>query len=195
MKHLVNWFGFALALVSTLNGQQVADEPQRMTLTNLKTFAVHSNIQISKRATLAELDEDVLRTKIESAMQREGIVVQGADDVRDGSAAQVSLLYLVVQMRDTAGNQFGFAASSCLHVSQMVRIPRLSVRGRITYTVAPTWSSCGIVVGDSASYKNRILQNADEQIARWLVAWRAVNKSPPRPPPAYANPQLGISRR
>jgi hypothetical protein len=163
-----------------------------VTLTSLRTFAVNSRVQVSERATLARLDEAALSQKIESAIRREGIVVQGPEDIRDGSVAQISLQYLVVQMRDTAGQEFGFAASSCLHVTQIVRIPRLSVAGRITYSMAPTWSSCGIVAGDNESYRSRILQNADEHIARFLRAWRAVNRSSPPPPPVNANPQLGL---
>jgi hypothetical protein len=129
---------------------------------------------------------------MESAMRREGISVQGPGDVRDGSQAQISLVYLVLETgNDTAGGS-GFAASSCLQATQLVTIPRLS-KGRITYTVAPTWSSCGMIVGARDSFRASILHNADQQIARFLSDWRMVNRSRP-PPPVIANPELGFRR-
>lgn len=91
-------------------------------------------------------------------MRQEGIVVQQDGDVRDGSAARVSLVYLVLPVEDEAGNEARFMASSCLHASQYVRIPRLEAGGRIAYTVAPTWSSCGLVAGDTAGYRETILR-------------------------------------
>jgi hypothetical protein len=183
--------GFSLVLVGGLSAQQAEDASQRKTLIGIRSFAVHARVQVSERAGLEPLDETLLRGKLELPMRREGIVIQGPNDIRDGSAAYVSLLYVVVGIKDSAGQGTGFAASSCLQASQLVRIPRLSVGGRITYAVAPTWSSCAVLVGDHDSYRNQILQNADEQIARFLKAWRAVN-TPPAAPPVLSNPELGF---
>lgn len=126
-------------------------------------------------------------------MRPEGISVLGGGDVRDGSAAQISLLYLVIETRDKAGQETGFAASSCLHVAQTVSVPRLRLAGRPTYAVVPTWRSCGILVGDTQSYSDTILRNADEQIARFLTAWRAVNR-PVQHHPGRPLPSWGSSR-
>jgi hypothetical protein len=69
-----------------------------------------------------------------------------------------------------------------------VSVPRL---GRYVYAVVPTWRSCGILAGDNQSYSDTILRNADEQIARFLDAWRTVNA--PRPAPSLpSNPELGM---
>jgi hypothetical protein len=180
-----------LALPGALSAQQSPDDSQRMTLFGLRKFAVHTRVQVAEAATAQRLDENVLRQKVELAIRREGIVAQQAGDVREGSAAQLSLVYLVIPTKDSAGRETGFAASSCIQVSQTVRIPRLSDSGRLTYTVAPTWSSCSIMIGDTESYRERILQSADEHIARFLTAWRSVNR--PRPdPPAVSNPELGV---
>jgi hypothetical protein len=173
----------ALSLVLVFDlGAQEPDDPQRVTLLGLRTIATHAQVRVARQATLAPLDEGLLRTKLEQAMRQEGLVVQKGGDVRDGSAAQISLIYVVISMGDDAGRETRFAASSCLHASQYVRIPRLEHGGRIAYTIAPTWSSCGIVAGDTASYLDAILLNADEQIARFLKAWRSVNASAPAPP-------------
>jgi hypothetical protein len=182
----------SLAVAFDLSAQQ-AEDPQRVTLLGLRTIATHAQVRVAKRATLDPLDEGLLRTKLEQALRQEGITVQKAADVRDGSAAQISLVYVVISMGDESGAETRFAASSCLHASQYVRIPRLERGGRIAYTVAPTWSSCGIVAGDTGSYRDAILLNADEQIARFLDAWRSVNA--PRPaPPVESQPELGLVR-
>jgi hypothetical protein len=192
IRNLVNSVGFPLALVSNLPAQQPGDDPQRMTLTGLKKFAVHAKVQVSDRATLQKIDESLLRTKVELAMRRKGISILSDDNVRDGDAAQISLSYLVIQTGSNAGQQTGFAASSCLHAAQTVSLPRLSVPGHPTYAVVPTWRSCGMMVGDDDSYRDKILQNADEQIARFLDAWLTVNAPSPAPP-FMSTPQLGIS--
>jgi hypothetical protein len=182
----------SLAVAFDLSAQQ-AEDPQRVTLLGLRTIATHAKVRVAKHATLDPLDEGLLRTKLEQAMRQEGITVQEHADVRDGSAAQISLVYVVISMGDESGRETRFAASSCLHASQYVRIPRLERGGRIAYTVAPTWSSCGIVAGDTGSYRDAILLNADEQIARFLDAWRSVNA--PRPaPPVESQPELGLVR-
>jgi hypothetical protein len=192
-RDLLHFLGFLLALFSNLRAQQPHEDPERRTLTNLKTFAVYAQVHVSPRATLDRIEESLLRGKLELAMRREGISVQAPGDVRDGSQAQISLVYLVLETgNDTAGRS-GFAASSCLNASQLVTIPRLS-RGRIEYTVAPTWSSCGMLVGDRDSFTASILRNADQQIARFLSDWRMVNKSRPAPP-VITNPELGVGRR
>jgi hypothetical protein len=173
-----------------LSAQQ-PDDPQRVTLIGLRSIAAHAQVRVARDATLDPIDEGLLRIKLEEAMRQEGITVQEAADVRDGSAAQVSLVYVVISMGDQSGAETRFAASSCLHASQYVRIPRLEPGGRIAYTVAPTWSSCGIVAGDTGSYREAILLNADEQIARFLDAWRSVNA--PRPAaPVESQTELGL---
>jgi hypothetical protein len=170
-----------LALATDLGAQQ-PDDPQRITLLGLRAIATHAQVRVAKQATLEPLEEELLRAKLDQAMRQEGITVQQSADVRDGSAAQISLVYVVISMGDESGRETRFAASSCLHASQYVRIPRLEPGGRIAYTVAPTWSSCGIVAGETGSYREAILLNADEQIARFLNAWRAVNAPRPAPP-------------
>jgi hypothetical protein len=191
-RNLLNLLGFPLALISNLPAQQLDDDPERRSLTNLRTFAVHAQVHLSEHATLERIDESLLRAKVELAMRREGISVQGAGDARDGSQAQISLMYLVLETGNDAGGGSGFAASSCLQATQLVTIPRLSV-GRITYTVAPTWSSCGMIVGARDSFRANILHNADQQIARFLSDWRMVNRSRSSPP-AIADPELGLSK-
>ena len=47
--------------------------------------------------------------------------------------------------------------------------------------MVPTWRSCGLLAGDSASYGATILQNADEHITRFIDAWRFANAPPPEP--------------
>jgi hypothetical protein len=182
--------GLALVLTGTLRAQDFDADPERRSLTRLKTIAVHAQVLASQRATLERIDESLLRTKLESAMRREGISVQGPGDVRDGSQAQISLEYLVLETGQDADGQTGFAASSCLQVTQLVTIPRLSV-GRITYSMAPTWSSCGMIVGARESFRASLLRNADQQVDRFLSDWRAVNKSRPTPP-VIGNPELGF---
>ena len=108
-------------------------------------------------------------------------MIQTRSDVRDGSQASLDLLYVVMQTKDTAGHALGFAASSCLQASQMVRIPRLTTPKHIAYAVVSTWRSCGLLVGDSASFGRTMLQNADQQLARFLEAWHRVNLPPPAP--------------
>ena len=176
---LLQSLGFCLALVSALPAQQPIDDPQRASLAGLRRFAVHARVQVAQRSTLPSLDEALLRTKLELALRREGLELQGPNDVRDGAAAQVSLMYLVVPVRDHAGRDAGFAGSACIHASQLVRIPRVIAGRQFTYTMAPTWSSCAMVVGAPTSYRDTILQNAEEQIGRFLQAWRAANEIVP----------------
>jgi hypothetical protein len=189
-RNLLHLIGLPLALVSSLPAQQAGDDPERRTLASLRTFAVHARVQLSQQSTFEQIDETLLRAKVELALRREGISVQGPGDVRDGSQAQIRLVYLVLETGNDAGGETGFAASSCLQALQLVTIPRLS-RGRTTYSVAPTWSSCGMIVGARDSYRAAILRNADEQIARFLDDWRAVNRSSPAPP-VISNPELGF---
>ncbi len=191
-RNLLNCLGIPFALVSSLRAQQPDDDPERRSLIRLRTFAVHAQVLVSERAALERIDESLLRARMESAMRREGISVQGPGDVRDGSQAQVSLVYLVLETEGDAGPETGFAASSCLEATQLVTIPRLSV-GRITYTMAPTWSSCGMIVGGRESFRASILHNADQQIVRFLSDWRRVNPSRPTPP-VIGNPELGFRR-
>ena len=187
--HSAYTVALSLALAIDLSAQE-PDDPQRITLLGMRTIATHAQVRVAKQATLEPLEEELLRTKLEQALRQEGITVQKHADVRDGSAAQISLAYVVMSMADESGRETRFAASSCLHASQYVRIPRLEPGGRIAYTVAPTWSSCGIVAGDVGSYRDAILLNADEQIARFLNAWRSVNAPPP--PPVLTQPGLGL---
>lgn len=172
--------GLSLGLVANLVAQTEA-ETQRATLTGLRSFAVYARVQLSQSATLQRIDERVLRNKIEDALRREGIRVQTRNDMRDGSQASLDLLYMVIQTKDTGGHALGFAASSCLQASQMVRIPRLTTPKHIAYAVVSTWRSCGLLVGDSASLGPTVLQNADEHIIRFIDAWRFANTPPPDP--------------
>jgi hypothetical protein len=160
---------------------QTEAETQRATLTGLRSFGIHASVQLSQGATLEPIDERVLRNRVGDALRREGIVIQTRGDVRDGSQASLDLLYVVMQTKDTAGRALGFAASSCLQASQMVRIPRLTTPKHIAYAVVSTWRSCGLLVGDSASFRATMVQNADQQLARFLEAWRRVNLPPPAP--------------
>jgi hypothetical protein len=192
MRSSLNLLGFSLALASNLLAQQTDAETQRASLTGLRTFAVYALVQLSDSATLPPVDESLLRAKLELALKRQGISVVGINDVRDGSGAHLSLLYLVLDTRDRAGHSIRFAASSCIQAAQMVRIPRLTTAKHIAYTVVPTWRSCGLLVGDRDGYRATILQNADQQLARFLESWRGVNL--PRPAPApVASPELGIN--
>ncbi len=172
--------GFLLLRTADLAGQTEA-ETQRATLTGLRSFGVHASVQLSQGATLEPIEEKVLRDRIGDALRREGIAIQTRSDVRDDSQASLDLLYVVMQTKDTAGHALGFAASSCLQASQMVRIPRLTTPKHIAYAVVSTWRSCGLLVGDSASFGRTMLQNADQQLARFLEAWRRVNLPPPAP--------------
>ena len=172
--------GLLLLRAADLAAQTEA-ETQRATLTGLRSFGVHANVQLSQGATLEPIEEKVLRDRMGDALRREGIMIQTRSDVRDGSQASLELLYVVVQTKDTAGHALGFAASSCLQASQMVRIPRLTTPKHIAYAVVSTWRSCGLMVGDSASFGRTMLQNADQQVVRFLEAWRRVNLPPPAP--------------
>jgi hypothetical protein len=184
----VNLLALTLALAGNVFAQHPDDDPQRMTLTGLRNFAVYARVQLSERATLPPIDENRLRSKIEQEIRREGMSIVGGNDVRDGPGAHLSLLYMVIETRDRAGLETGFAAFSCLQAEQTVSVPRL---GRYVYAVVPTWRSCGILAGDNQSYSDTILRNADEQIARFLDAWRMVNA--PRPAPSLpSNPELGM---
>jgi hypothetical protein len=168
-----------LALTGNLAAQRIDAETQRATLTDLRRFAVYARVQLSESATLPQIDEGGLRSRIETALTREGIGIDTRADVRDGSQASLDLLYVVMQTRN--GKATGFAASSCLQVSQMVRIPRLTTPKHIAYAVVPTWHSCGLLVGDSASLGATILQNAGEHMTRFIDAWRFANAPPPPP--------------
>ena len=131
-----------------------------------------------------------IASTLKLAIQQEGLELQGPNDVRDGAAAQVSLVYLVLTTKDQAGHDAGFAASSCIHAAQLVRIPRVIGNRQITYTMSPTWSSCGMMVGDTASYRDKILENADEQISRFRSAWRAANNAVNQP--ERATPRVSL---
>jgi hypothetical protein len=177
----------SLVLVGNVLGQEAQDDPQRMTLVGLKNFAVYAQVQLSERTTLSPIDQNRLRSKMEQAIRQEGMTIVRGNDVRDGPGAHLSLLYIVIETRDRTGQETGFAAFSCLQAEQTVNVPRL---GRYVYAVAPTWRSCGIVAGDTESYRGTIERNADKQIARFLAAWRMVNL--PRPAPSVpSNPELG----
>jgi len=191
MRSSVMVLGLTLLRAADLAAQTEA-ETQRATLTGLRSFGVHASVQLSQDATLERIDERVLRHRMEDALRREGIVIQTRGDVRDGSQASLDLLYVVLQTRDTAGHALGFAASSCLQASQMVRIPRLTTPKHIAYAVVSTWRSCGLVVGDSASFGPTMLQNTDQQLGRFLEAWRRVNLPPPTPA-SRVSPETQVS--
>jgi hypothetical protein len=140
---------------------------------------VYARVQLPPTAALQRIEESVLRGRIESALRRRGITIDTRNDVRDGSQASLDLLYMVLETRDKAGQATGFVASSCLQASQMVRIPRLTTPKHIAYAVVSTWRSCGLLVGDSASFRQTLLQNADEHMTRFIDAWRFVNAPPP----------------
>jgi hypothetical protein len=180
--------GFSLLLPGNLLAQEAHDDPQGMTLVGLRNFAVHAQVQLSERTILPPIDQNRLRSKMEEAIQQEGMSIVRGTDVRDGPGAHLNLLYVVIETRDRFGQESGFAAFSCLQAEQTVNVPRL---GRYVYAVAPTWRSCGIVAGDTASYRGTIERNADKQIARFLAAWRMVNL--PRPAPSVSpNPEFGL---
>ena len=181
IRGLVGLGGLGLLLAGNLSAQRIDSETQRATLTGLRSFAVHARVQIPPSAAVQRIEESVLRGRIEGALRREGISMETRNDVRDGSQASLDLLYMVMETRDTSGRSIGFAASSCLQVSQMVRIPRLTTLKHIAYAVVSTWQSCGLLVGDSASFRPTLLQNADEHIARFIDAWRFANAPPPHP--------------
>jgi hypothetical protein len=193
IKHLARHAALVLLLAEALAAQQSHD-PQRRSLSGLRTVAVHARVQVAGRTLLGTVDQAGLQSRLARELRQEGIEVQEGGDVRDGSAGQISLLYLVLPIAAGEGRPAGFAASSCLHASQYVRIPRLEKGGRIVYTVAPTWSSCGVIVGDIGSYRSTVSRNAEEQIARFLRAWRSVNA--PRPvepvPPSQSADGRGI---
>jgi hypothetical protein len=187
IRSSLSLLGLSLALVANLLAQQ-GDDPQRMTLSGLRTFAVYAKVQRSQRTTLPAVDENFLRSKIEQAIRQAGMSIVSGNDVRDGPGAHLSLLYMVIETRDRAGQETGFAAFSCLQAEQTVSLPRL---GRYVYAVVPTWRSCGLLAGDSESYSDLILRNADQQITRFLAAWRMVNA--PRPAPSFpSNPEVGM---
>jgi hypothetical protein len=187
----ISLLGFSLALAGNLLGQRADLDPQRMTLTALRKFAIYARVQLSREATLERVDETLLRSRIEQALRREGLAIDNASDVRDGSQASLDLLYMVMETRDKNGQATGFVASSCLQASQMVRIPRLTTPKHIAYAVVPTWRSCGLLAGDTASYSATVLQNADEHITRFIDAWRFAN-APPRDPTFPVTPELGM---
>jgi hypothetical protein len=168
--------GLSLALASSAFSQQTVD-PQRMTLTGLKNFAVYARVQVSGQATLPAIDESHLRSKLEQEIRREGMSIVRGNDVRDGPGAHLSLLYLVLETRDRGGNEIGFAAFSCIQAEQTVSVTRL---GRYVYAVVPTWKSCGVLTGNTPAYRATIERNADEQIGRFLEAWRSVNAAATR---------------
>jgi hypothetical protein len=179
IRALLSLAVLAVPSAGKLLAQRIDTETQRATLTDLRKFAVYARVQLSQSATFPVIDESGLRTRIETALRREGITIDTRTDVRDGSQASLDLLYIVMQTRN--GKATGFAASSCLQVSQMVRIPRLTTPKHIAYAVVPTWRSCGLLVGDSASLGPTILQNADEHMTRFIDAWRFANAPPPDP--------------
>lgn len=193
VRILLSVAGLWLGLAGQLPAQQAVDDPQRMTLTGLRNFAIYARVQRSEKATLPAIDERRLRSKIEREIRREGMKIVDANDVRDGPGAHLTLLYLVAETRDKAGEQTGFAAFSCLQAEQTVSVPRL---GRYVYAVVPTWRSCGLLAGDARSYSETIDRNADQQILRFLEAWRSVNAPPPpAAPPSTPEPRLlgGVS--
>ena len=190
IKILLGLFALSLGPARHLLAQRFDQDPQRMTLARLRNFAVYARVQLSESATLHRVDERLLGARIEAALRREGISINTRSDVRDGSQASLDLLYLVMATRDSNGQAIGFAASSCLQASQMVRIPRLTTPKHIAYAVVSTWRSCGLLVGDTAAFSSTILRNADEHITRFIDAWRFAN-APPPDPSFPALPELG----
>jgi hypothetical protein len=181
IRSLVSLAGLGLVLAGNLSAQRIDAETQRATLTGLRNLAVYARVQLSQSATLPRIDESGLRSRIEGVLRREGISIDTRSDVRDGSQASLDLLYMVMETKDKNGQAIGFAASSCLQASQMVRIPRLTTRKHIAYAVVSTWRSCGLLVGDTASFRPTVLQNADEHMTRFIDAWRFANAPPPDP--------------
>jgi hypothetical protein len=179
IRRSLELLGFWLALAGNLPAQQADGESQQLSLLGLRKIALYARVQLSDSAMRPRVDESALRTRMERALEGTGISVEWDHEIRDGTQANLSLLYLVVETRDQAGRKTGFAASSCLQAAQIVRIPRLTTPKHIAYTVVPTWRSCGLLVGNpAAAYRSTILQNADEQLARFLDAWRSVNVRP-----------------
>ena len=168
--------GLVLLLAGRLPAQQGDDESQRMTLRGLHHFATHARVQLSGGAPLQPIDEAMLRGKLEAALRREGIGVVGETDVRDGTQAELGLQYLVLGTRNQPGGGSGFVASSCIEAAQLVKLQRVTRSGAPVYAVVPTWRSCGFVLGDSASYRRRMVDNADQQIGRFIRAWRMANE-------------------
>jgi hypothetical protein len=177
--------GLFLAL-STAVPAQSQDDPQQKTLTGLRSFAVHARVQISDQEALPSIDESLLRSRLEDAIRREGMSVQGTRDVRNGTQAEVGLQYLVVGIRDSWGRKSAFAASACIEASQLVKLQRITASGAPVYAVVSTWRSCGMLVGDNAAFSGTILRNADGQIARFIQAWRTAN-TPRRTAPVGEN--------
>jgi hypothetical protein len=186
MRSLLPAAGISLTLAGNLSSQQIVSDPGKLTLTGLRNFAVYARVQLSGKATLPPIDEDALRSKMEQLIRREGMTVVQNDDVRDGPGAHLSLLYLVLETRDRKGQQAGFAAFSCIQAEQTVSVVRL---GRYAYAVVPTWRSCGVLTGNTEAYRVTLERNVDEQIARFLEAWRSVNG---RPQPSSPNPEIGM---
>ena len=187
LRASVSLVGLSLALTAVLPAQQSDDDPQRRTLTGLRSFAVTARVQVSDPASLPQVDEALLRSRLENAIRHAGISVQGPNDVRNGTQAEVGLHYLVVGMRDPWGRENRFAASSCVEASQLVRLQRDTASGAPVYAVVTTWRSCGLLVGDNVSFSGAILRNADEQIARFIEAYRRANATR-RPRPATERP-------
>jgi hypothetical protein len=181
----------SLGLAARLAGQTEA-ETQRATLAGLRKLAVYARVQLPPGANLQPVDESALRSRMERALRRENISIDTRTDVRDGSQASVDLLYMVMEIRHKPGEASQFAASSCLQASQMVRIPRLTTATHIAYAVVSTWRSCGLLAGHTAGFGPSVLRNADEQIARFLEAWRRVNLPPPAPA-SPINPETRVS--
>jgi hypothetical protein len=189
---LLGLLALSLGPAGQLVAQRIDSETQRATLTGLRNFAVHARVQLPPGAALQRVEESVLRSRIEGTLRREGISIESRNDVRDGSQASLDLLYMVMETRDTSGRSLGFAASSCLQVSQMVRIPRLTTPKHIAYAVVSTWRDCGLLVGDSASFGPTLLQNADEHLIRFIDAWRFAN-APPRDPELPPTSELSLT--
>src|SRR5919107_1280592 len=175
LRSTLSLLGSLLAFTSAVPAQQSDEDPQQKTLKGLRLFAVHARVQLSDPAALPAVDEALLRSRLEDAIQRAGMQVQKANDVRNGTQAEVGLQYLVVSTRDQWGRTSRFAASSCIEVSQLVRLQRITPTVAPVYAVVPTWRKCGMLVGDNVSFSGTILRNADEQIARFIGAWRMAN--------------------
>src|SRR5688500_5904198 len=107
--HFAYTAAVSLALAFDLSAQE-PDDPQRVTLLGLRTIATHAQVRVAKQATLESLDEELLRARLDRAMRQEGMIIQKLADVRDGSAAQISLVYVVMSMGDEAGRETRFAA-------------------------------------------------------------------------------------
>jgi hypothetical protein len=147
-------------------------------------------VQLAEPAALPAIDEVLLRERLEDAIRKEGLKVQDSNDVRNGTQAEVGLHYLVVAMPDSWGRPSSFAASSCIEASQLVRLQRITTTGAPVYAVVPTWRTCGMLVGDKASFSGAILRNADQQITRFITAWRKANatrRAEPAAPSRYLN--------